>query len=126
MLSCLRLSFWERQLELKKNKVSPFANQVYALLVKVPKGRVTTYKVLADAMGIRAYQAIGQVMRINPFAPEVPCHRVVASDGKIGGFMGSRTGEKIDKKIKLLESEGVTIDNGKIANFSSVFFDNFF
>lgn len=95
------------------------------MLVKVPKGRVTTYKALADAMGIRAYQAIGQVMRINPFAPRVPCHRVVASDGRIGGFMGKRNGEEIKKKIRILKKEGVEVRNGKVVDFEKKFFDGF-
>ena len=49
-----------------------FAEQAYALLRKVPKGRVTTYKEIAHAMGTKAYQGVGQAMRNNPYAPEVP------------------------------------------------------
>ena len=91
----------------------------------MPKGRVTTYKALAQAMDTKAYQAIGQVMRINPFAPRVPCHRVVASDGSIGGFMGERTGEKVQKKIKILRKEGVKVKDGKVVDFEKTFFDKF-
>jgi len=73
--------------------MTPLAKKTYALLKTVPRGRVTTYKALADALGTKAYRAIGQFMRTNPYAPRVPCHRVVASDGTIGGFMG-RNSEK--------------------------------
>ena len=91
----------------------------------MPKGRVTTYKALAKAMDTKAYQAIGQVMRINPFAPRVPCHRVVASDGRIGGFMGDRTGKNIQKKIIILKEEGIEVKEGKVMDFEKVFFDEF-
>ena len=102
-----------------------FNEKIYKLLKKVPKGNVTTYKALAEAAGTRAYRAVGQAMRCNPYAPIVPCHRVVASDGSIGGFQGSTNpnGEEIRKKIKMLKSEGVKIKNNKIEDFDKFFFD---
>lgn len=93
------------------------AARTYALLKTVPAGRVTTYKALAEALGTHAYRAIGQFMRSNPYAPTIPCHRVVASDGTIGGFMGAKSGKNIQKKIMLLRSEGITIQDNKIVNF---------
>lgn len=100
-------------------------NRTYALLKTVPRGRVTTHKALADALGTQAYRAIGQFMQNNPYAyaacPEqnrrVPCHRVVASDGTIGGFMGKTTGKEIQKKIAMLTREGLVIRNNKIVDF---------
>jgi methylated-DNA-[protein]-cysteine S-methyltransferase len=100
---------------------STLADRVYKLLVTVPKGKVTTYKALGDALGTKAYRAIGQALRRNPFAPEVPCHRVVSSDGTIGGFMGYKTGETIDKKIRLLTEEGVRVTANKVSDFTTVF-----
>lgn len=105
--------------------MTPLQQKTYELLKKVPAGKVTTYKALADAMGTRAYRAIGQFMKHNPLAfescddPEkrIPCHRVVASDGTIGGFMGKKTGVEITKKIALLQKEGVTVKNNRILNF---------
>lgn len=97
-----------------------FANRVYEELKKVPRGKVTTYKLLGDRLGTKAYRAVGQALRKNPFAPEVPCHRVVSSDGNIGGFMGSRYGESITKKIGLLLQEGVSVQKGKIVNFKDI------
>lgn len=91
-----------------------FAKKVYEQLRKVPKGKVTTYKILAAALGTRAYRAVGSALKNNPYAPEVPCHRVVKSDGKVGGFMGKLTGEEVAKKIVMLRNEGVEIVGGKI------------
>lgn len=99
-----------------------FANKVYQQLKKVPKGRVTTYKILANSVGTKAYQAIGTAMKNNPYAPQVPCHRVVASDGTIGGFKGKKTGKTITEKIKLLESEGITIAKQKIIDFEKILY----
>ncbi len=95
-----------------------FEEKIYEVLRKVPRGKVTTYKNLAEKIGSKAYRAVGQAMRNNPFAPEVPCHRVVRSDGRVGGFMGKTTGKEIQKKIEMLTSEGVEIIDGKVADFS--------
>ncbi len=93
-----------------------FSEQVYAELLKVPRGKVTTYGALAQKMKSSA-RAIGQVMRTNPYAPHVPCHRVISSTGKIGGFMGETSGEAITKKVRLLKAEGVDVREGKIVSF---------
>ena len=105
--------------------MSPLATRTYKLLKQVPAGRVTTYKALADALGTKAYRAIGQFMRHNPDAPNTPCHRVVASDGTIGGFMGSTDGKEIQKKISMLKKEDIKINGTKIANFDIVQFTRF-
>ena len=89
-----------------------FSERCYKLLSKVPKGKVTTYKILAEKLGTRAYRAVGTCMNKNPFAPQVPCHRVVNSDGKIGGFA---SGTK--KKISMLKKEGVEIKDGRVVDF---------
>lgn len=102
--------------------MTKLADRTYELLSKVPKGRVTTYKALAQALGTVAYRAIGQFMRTNPRAPLFPCHRVVASDGSIGGFMGKTNGEEIKKKINLLRKEGVYVNKDKIIDFEKVFY----
>jgi len=104
-----------------------FSEKIYALLKKVPKGRVTTYKILAQSAGTKAYRAVGQSMRCNPFAPNVPCHRVVKSDGSIGGFMGkiNPNSKDVKKKIKMLEKEGIKIKNNRIIDFDKFLFSNF-
>ena len=98
-----------------------FNEKIYALLKKVPKGKVTTYKALAEKLGTKAYRAVGQAMRCNPYAPKVPCHRVVASDGSIGGFMGKNdvNSKEVRKKSMMLKKEGVIIKNNKIVNYTS-------
>ncbi len=91
-----------------------FAEKVYEQLMQVPKGKVTTYKKLAGLLGTKAYRAVGSALKNNPFAPEVPCHRVVKSDGKVGGFMGKLEGDEVAKKIVMLRNEGVEILGGKV------------
>ncbi|MFZ1971035.1 MAG: MGMT family protein [Candidatus Nanoarchaeia archaeon] len=89
-----------------------FYERCYSLLRKVPKGKVTTYKALAEAMRTKAYRAVGTAMNKNPYAPKVPCHRVVNSNGKIGGYA---SGTK--KKIEMLRKEGIQIKNDRIEDF---------
>lgn len=91
-----------------------FSDQVYVLCKQVPKGKVTTYREISLALGISAYQAVGNALRYNPYAPSVPCHRVVKSDGSVGGFKGEITGNAVEEKIKLLQSEGVEVIDGKV------------
>lgn len=91
-----------------------FSAKVYQLCKKIPLGKVTTYKEMAKMMETKAYRAVGQVLKNNPFAPKVPCHRVVKSDGYIGGFKGKKEGKEIKQKIKLLKREGIVIKNKKI------------
>jgi len=86
-----------------------FSQRCYQLLKKVPKGKVTTYKALAQKLNTYAYQAVGNAMNKNPHTPLVPCHRVINSDGKLGGYVAG-----LANKIKLLKKEGIKIENNKI------------
>lgn len=86
-------------------EITPFQRRVYLALLDVPAGTTITYSELAKRIGCRSAQAIGQALRRNPFAPDVPCHRVVATDGSLGGYMGERDGEQIEYKRRLLEAE---------------------
>ena len=94
-----------------------FAQNCYLILKRVPKGRVTTYKSVAHALKTKAYRAVGNAMNKNPYAPIVPCHRVVCSDGSLGGFAFGTS-----RKIAILKKEGVSVKNNKIANFQKIFF----
>ena len=96
-----------------------FQEKVYEKLRKVPRGKITTYKLLAKAVNkkSKAYRAIGTAMNKNPYAPQVPCHRVVNSDGKVGGFA---SGTK--DKINLLKKERVFVEDGKIKDFDKVLY----
>ena len=86
-------------------EITPLQRRVYLALLDVPAGTTITYGELAKRIGCRSAQAIGQALRRNPFAPDVPCHRVVATDGSLGGYMGERAGEQIEYKRRLLEAE---------------------
>jgi len=98
------------------NGASPFARKVYTALRQVPAGRVITYAALARRIHCRSARAIGQALRANPFAPEVPCHRVIASDLTHGGFQGRTNGPALAQKLRLLRSEGVTFANGRLSD----------
>ena len=89
------------------------STKVYRKLLQVPKGRVTTYGELAEAVGLKNGQRmIGMIMKNNPFPVIVPCHRVVKSDGEIGGYA---YGKRV--KSRMLAIEGIKIKDGKIIDF---------
>jgi deoxyribonuclease V len=98
-----------------------FTEYFYSLVKQIPKGRVSTYGALARALGdIRASRAVGRMLNQNPYAPIVPCHRVVMSDGSLGGF-----GSGIKNKIALLKKEGVYVSEGDVVDFKDVLFADF-
>ena len=86
-------------------EITPFQRRVYMELLNVPPSATITYGELARRIGCRSAQAVGQALKRNPFAPEVPCHRVVAADGSMGGYFGKRDGEMVERKRELLENE---------------------
>ena len=93
-------------------------HKVYKKLLDVPKGQITTYGDLAKAVGLKNGQrVIGKIMNNNPYPAIVPCHRVVMSTGKIGGYA---YGEHV--KTKMLSDEGMEIINGSIENFDKKLF----
>jgi O-6-methylguanine DNA methyltransferase len=82
-----------------------FNQRVWAACARIPKGRVATYADLARAVGAAAaFRAVGNAMNKNPYAPRVPCHRVVGSDGRLTGYAGG-----IDTKRRMLIEEGVRL-----------------
>jgi len=86
-----------------------FSERVWAITKKIPKGRVATYSDVADRLGTRAFRAVGNALHRNPYAPVVPCHRVVGSNGSLTGYAGG-----LAKKTKMLEAEGVAVKNGRV------------
>lgn len=94
---------------LLSDQITPFQKRVYLALLEVPAGATISYGELARRIGCRSAQAVGQALKRNPFAPDVPCHRVVAADGSLGGYNGRRDGEQLERKRQLLEKE--RIDN---------------
>lgn len=95
---------------MKHESSKSFDKDCYKLLLKIPEGKVTTYKEMAEALDTKAYRAVGQAMNRNPNLVTVPCHRVVNSNGEVGGYaVGSA------RKIELLREEGVEVsENGQI------------
>ena len=88
---------------------TPFQKRVYEAVKKIPRGQVLSYQEVAGRLGeLGAARAVGNALNRN-FNKEVPCHRVVRSDGSVGGY---RRGTA--KKIEILKKEGVKIINGKI------------
>jgi methylated-DNA-[protein]-cysteine S-methyltransferase len=89
---------------------------VYELLRKIPAGKVTTYGDLAKALGNpSASRIIGRILSQNPNPIKVPCHRVVMSDGKLGGYAYGTA-----KKRGLLEKEGLSFTNEIVSDFTKV------
>lgn len=110
--------------ELRKiadSDLTPFRKQMLGLLCQIPPGYYSTYQAMSDYITETSHKtcarAVGNAMRNNPFAPEVPCHRVLAADGTLGGFGGhwGEHGKFANKKHELLHAEGVRFDSrGKV------------
>ena len=107
-----------------------FTKKIYELTKKIPRGKVTTYKILAEAAGTKAYRAVGNVLNKNPYGilnckgknikNMIPCHRVVDSKGHLHGFAHG-----LKKKKELLEKEGIKIKNNKVVDFEKVLIKKF-
>ncbi|XP_006457570.1 hypothetical protein AGABI2DRAFT_196205 [Agaricus bisporus var. bisporus H97] len=108
--------------------VTAYQWAVYDFILQIPKGQVTTYKIVSDNISGSA-QSVGTALKRNPFSPYIPCHRIVTSNLFIGGFFGKRAGQKsqgdskkkvfklndeppeIKRKIAYLRNEGVEINS---------------
>lgn len=106
---------------IESSSITPFRKTVLSLLCQIPRGRYSTYGALSDHISQTSRKtcarAVGSGIRNNPFAPEVPCHRILAGDGSIGGFCGDwgKDGKFANEKHKLLSEEGVKFDSkGKV------------
>jgi methylated-DNA-[protein]-cysteine S-methyltransferase len=89
--------------------------KIYKKLLEVPKGKITTYGELAKAIGFtNGQRAVGKIMNKNPYPVIIPCHRVVKSDGKVGGYA---YGEQIKKNM--LQKEGIKIKDDKILDWEN-------
>ncbi len=99
-----------------------FDERVWKLMERIPRGNVTTYGQIARKLNTKAYRAVGNACRKNPYAPRVPCHRVVRSDGTIGGFGGKTSGKTVEEKTLLLREENVEVRNGRVVDFRKVLF----
>jgi methylated-DNA-[protein]-cysteine S-methyltransferase len=87
-----------------------FERDVLVATFKIPKGKVSTYKRIAEKIGRpKAYRAVANALHKNPLWPIVPCHRVVSSDGSFGGAKKGADGRR-----NMVEKEGIPIENGKV------------
>lgn len=87
-----------------------FQEEVLKLVSRIPEGNVATYKQLARVLGKpRAYRAVGNALSNNPRPNEIPCYRVVRSDGDLGGYIFGR-----ERKAELLSDEGIEIESGEV------------
>ncbi len=104
----------DKRTQLKKilkeiKKYPKFYQKVWLACLKIPKGQTRTYKWIAKKIKYpNAYRAVGNALSKNPFAPTIPCHRIIRKNGDIGGYSGG-----IKKKQKLLKKE-------KLTNFKEV------
>jgi len=96
------------KVDIKNLKGTPFQKKVWGAIAKIPKGKTFTYKELAKSIGKPlAVRAVANAVGANPLPITIPCHRVVRTDGSLGGYSG--TGG-IKTKRKLLLKEGVRIN----------------
>lgn len=98
-----------------------FNEKVYNLCKKIPIGKISTYKIIAEKLNTKSYRAVGQALKHNKYPEIIPCFKIVKSDGKIGGYSGNNP-KNIIKKIKLLEKEGIKIKNKKVLDFEKVLY----
>lgn len=98
--------------------MSDYREKVYALVAKIPKGKVTTYGIIAKKLYMSP-RTVGMALHLNPYEGEVPCHRVVNRDGRIApGFAFGGLGAQ----RKLLENEGVTFKDETHVELKKHFF----
>ena len=98
--------------EIRAGRIRPgmtFNQKVWAMTARIPQGKLTTYGEIARALGSKGSRAVGAALNKNPYAPGVPCHRVVGSTGALTGFAGG-----LDKKRQLLAREGIACDGDRV------------
>ena len=86
-----------------------FNEKVWALTARIPRGKVMTYAQIAHQLKSKGYRAVGNALNKNPYAPAVPCHRVVGSDRSLTGFASG-----LEKKRKMLANEGVACNGDRV------------
>lgn len=97
---------------IKAGEIHPdmsFSQKVWALTARIPKGKVATYADVAKALNCKGFRAVGQALNRNPYAPDVPCHRVIGAGGRLTGFAAG-----LGKKRRLLQEEGVTVVGDRV------------
>jgi len=101
----------EAQMATGRRPPTSFESRVYGALKEIPRGKVVTYSSLANRLNCGSAQAVGQALKRNPLAPVVPCHRVIRTDGFLGGYSGKSAGVRVERKRCILAAEGVLFDD---------------
>jgi methylated-DNA-[protein]-cysteine S-methyltransferase len=100
---------------MKTRRPTEFEMAVYDAVRLIPAGKVASYGRISLEISRGNARAVGSALAKNPFAPEVPCHRVVCADGSLGGFYGATKGPRMEEKSQLLRREGVPfLADGKV------------
>ena len=92
--------------------MNDFQKKVLDITKQMPCEKITTYKIIGQKMNTKAYRAIWQALTRNPYAPTIPCHRVVSSNWGIGGYAFW-----VEKKIQILKEEWISVLDGEIIDF---------
>src|SRR3989338_8518008 len=93
----------KQRCSMSEDQPKSFTHRVYIATQLIPKGKVCTYKEIARiCLSPKAFRAAGNALRHNPYAPEVPCHRVISNAGCLGGFLGSKDSSTVESKFSLL------------------------
>lgn len=102
---------WIQKKYSKFNQYPKFYQKVWLVCLEIPRGEVRSYKWVASKIKRpKAYRAVGNALNKNPFS-YIPCHRVICSDGRVGGFAKGKR-----RKIELLRKEGIKIKDGRVLN----------
>lgn len=97
---------------------TPFERDVLVATFRIPKGKVSTYKRIAEKIGKpKSYRAVANALHKNPLWPVVPCHRVVSSDGSFGGPKKGAEGRR-----NSVAEEGIPLENGKVKLSDEILF----
>ncbi|MBN2880625.1 MGMT family protein [Candidatus Woesearchaeota archaeon] len=104
----LKENLLQKKEQAKKNN---FAQKVLNLTEKIPRGKVTTYKIIAEKLNCQAYRAVGTALKNNAHPIIIPCHRVINTNLDIGSYAGIFHNPK---KETILKKEGIKIKNNKI------------
>ena len=97
-----------------------FAASVLYLTSQIPRGRITTYKEIAAHLGdMRLSRAVGGALHRNARPVEIPCHRVIRSNGELGGYSRG-----VAEKTRLLRSEGITVEENRVRDYEKILFQS--
>ncbi len=101
-----------RKRVIESTEISEFQRKVYLELLNIPEGATISYGELGRRIGCRSARAVGQALHRNPFAPDVPCHRVIKSDGTLGGYaFGTKKKEELLKKESSQKKISIDLDS---------------